>query len=949
MIEILFPSFTPLIFISCAVAMIVLRAGASMVFFDIVGTFQAGRLIKDTGAAMTAFEGLMLDGLSNVEEAVLEVFRPFNELRNATMPIAEDVELARIEFEKFVNETTQAALGDEITEIGNAFGYTAEQSFQAGARMAQLATVMGEAALPAAVEASLAFGLIGEMEARDAQEKMISLMQQTQFIFREVTREEYALMNAEQQRLHVTKEMANTLNALNSIEDNSAAIMPQMVNSMNEYAGAATLAGDSLEFMAAMSAMLIERGVSAQKSGTSLRMAYARLGANINGAADAVEAYGVQVKDSEGNMRGLEVILNELAPTYRSLSEGQRMALAQAIAGNRHYARIVFLMEDLNRVNQLANEGYTQSKAVMDESGQAINYLSDRLDTHHHKLQVARAELDKWQGALGEGFIPATTLATERQADFYQQVVLTSQQLSESIPFLDDIVGRLMAMQQMAEQMYAPFLSALLNIKQLQVAVMTFNAIQRAVTGERIAYFENEARGYGLALNGQYSLNTELGVYNSELWNTISLKQTMIEVEEGIAMANARTHRDRWMALREERAAILQRIADRDTEARNAQSYAYMERLDMDITNKKRQLQRAQQRIKDAEDQKSRSRYRASRRQRQYEYNKLIAERNRLNDLNLTKLDKELQKVNRLYQAERARMSQLSNLNVIIDDAAGEMIYLGDEMEVGSGAGSDMNWQLSEMQQNMMGATMGAMLATGAISLLGDVFFKGEKGAQAARIQMIAMTIASGTMMAQMIHSMKAMSSAAITSGRLASANYSAANSYRALGGAAASAGGAVAGASKGVAGSIGSVLKWAGGIIAISWALEKVLGWLGVWGDADAEDAALSPYVYNPNSADNPWVNDAANIDMWSNSVKNAADQVQDFNNTREELFFGFKAGNITGDLIKQIEQKGIENFVANTEVIQHNHFNGLTTDQVANVILDAIEEEGISRGMSF
>ena len=137
MIEPFFASFTPLILISCAIAMVVLRAGASMVFFDIVGTFQAGRLIKDTSAAMTAFEGLMLDGLSNVEEAVLEVFRPFNELREATMPIAEDVELARIEFEKFVQTSSQAALGQEITEIGNAFGYTAEQSFQAGARMAQ--------------------------------------------------------------------------------------------------------------------------------------------------------------------------------------------------------------------------------------------------------------------------------------------------------------------------------------------------------------------------------------------------------------------------------------------------------------------------------------------------------------------------------------------------------------------------------------------------------------------------------------------------------------------------------------------------------------------------------------------------------------------------------------------------------------------------------------------
>ena len=74
MIEILLLDFTPLILLSCAVAMIVLRAGASMVFFDIVGTFQAGRLIKDSSAAMTAFEGLMLDGLSNVEDAIMEVF-----------------------------------------------------------------------------------------------------------------------------------------------------------------------------------------------------------------------------------------------------------------------------------------------------------------------------------------------------------------------------------------------------------------------------------------------------------------------------------------------------------------------------------------------------------------------------------------------------------------------------------------------------------------------------------------------------------------------------------------------------------------------------------------------------------------------------------------------------------------------------------------------------------
>ena len=73
-----------------------------------------------------------------------------------------------------------------------------------------------------------------------------------------------------------------------------------------------------------------------------------------------------------------------------------------------------------------------------------------------------------------------------------------------------------------------------------------------------------------------------------------------------------------------------------------------------------------------------------------------------------------------------------------------------------------------------------------------------------------------------------------------------------------------------------------------------------------------------------------------------------EDFLNTREELFFGFKAGRIQGALVKQIQQQGVENFIVNTEVIQTNNFNGLTIDDVATQILDAIDKEASSRGIN-
>jgi hypothetical protein len=81
---------------------------------------------------------------------------------------------------------------------------------------------------------------------------------------------------------------------------------------------------------------------------------------------------------------------------------------------------------------------------------------------------------------------------------------------------------------------------------------------------------------------------------------------------------------------------------------------------------------------------------------------------------------------------------------------------------------------------------------------------------------------------------------------------------------------------------------------------------------------------------------------------IEDATQLLDSFNNRREELFYGFKAGNLTGDLVRQIEQKGVENFVANTEIIMTNNFNGMTTDQVADEILRKINERAVTDGIN-
>ena len=60
----------PLTLLFTAAAMVVLRAGASRVFFDVVGTFQANRLIADVDAKIGVVNSIILDGLAGIGESV---------------------------------------------------------------------------------------------------------------------------------------------------------------------------------------------------------------------------------------------------------------------------------------------------------------------------------------------------------------------------------------------------------------------------------------------------------------------------------------------------------------------------------------------------------------------------------------------------------------------------------------------------------------------------------------------------------------------------------------------------------------------------------------------------------------------------------------------------------------------------------------------------------------
>ena len=472
----------PIIALSVGALMVILRAGASRVFFDVVGSFQADRLIDDAQTKVAVLQSLVLDGLSGIGESAALVVESMNRIVDATIPLSLEVENARIEFEKFANFADAAQIQSEIVEIGESFAFTADQALVAGARMAQLSGIVGGgAAVGAATEVGIQFGLIGGMDTETAMQRMINLQQQTGFMYGELTKAQFDALSAEEQANVVRVNSMHVLDQLNTVENRSAATMEQITKVMNQFAAQGEIAGDSITYMAAASATLIEAGEEQGKAGRALRMMYARLGANTGNNAEVLAEFGVAVKDSSGNLRSMEEIMYDLSRAMEGQTEADRMRVAQAIAGNDHYVRALKLMENQTRTMQLNHQAIKELDTAEDE-------LARRMAETAFQIERTEAQISNLKAEIGDGLAPAYLRAKESQAAFiggFRDLFATD--VGGFIGSVGVVVGQY-------GELFGGFGEAYLNIASTNVALQAQIAIVRALRGEEIA--RADAYGY---------------------------------------------------------------------------------------------------------------------------------------------------------------------------------------------------------------------------------------------------------------------------------------------------------------------------------------------------------------------------------------------------------------------------------------------------------------------
>lgn len=113
-----------------------------------------------------------------------------------------------------------------------------------------------------------------------------------------------------------------------------------------QYVGApaAALKVD-IENVATALAIIKNKGIDASTAGTSLRAMFTRLARPPKEAANTIAALGLQVKDAQGNFVGMESIVNQMRTSMAGLSDTERIAHAQAIAGTEGYSALLALID----------------------------------------------------------------------------------------------------------------------------------------------------------------------------------------------------------------------------------------------------------------------------------------------------------------------------------------------------------------------------------------------------------------------------------------------------------------------------------------------------------------------------------------------------------------------------------------------------------------------------
>lgn len=138
----------------------------------------------------------------------------------------------------------------------------------------------------------------------------------------------------------------------------TASSSQEIATGLNKFAATAETVGLSYEYAtSALATVTATTRQSAEVVGTAFKTLFSRIqdlelgktlddGTTLGKYSKALDAVGVSIKDSNGELRDMDRILDDIGGKWDTLNKDEEVALAQAVGGVRQYTQFIALMDN---------------------------------------------------------------------------------------------------------------------------------------------------------------------------------------------------------------------------------------------------------------------------------------------------------------------------------------------------------------------------------------------------------------------------------------------------------------------------------------------------------------------------------------------------------------------------------------------------------------------------
>lgn len=160
----------------------------------------------------------------------------------------------------------------------------------------------------------------------------------------------------------------------------TASSSDEISEGLSKFSAVADTIGLSYEYAAsALATITATTRESANTVGTALKTLFSRIqglklgetlddGTDLNKYSDALAKVGVNIKDANGGLKDMDIILNEVGAKWEVLGKDQQMALAQAVAGVRQYNQFIALMDNWGYFQELLTTSINSTGALEEQA-----------------------------------------------------------------------------------------------------------------------------------------------------------------------------------------------------------------------------------------------------------------------------------------------------------------------------------------------------------------------------------------------------------------------------------------------------------------------------------------------------------------------------------------------------------------------------------------------------